>query len=139
MTEHPSDYGRKARLSARVMWYGYAALLLALTLNTVVVPSCGRAPNPVIWMIFCIPLLAFLPAMVKHNVRACAWLCFILLFYFLLSVNVAMTCVNPFTALEVCVIVVLFVSTMLYIRWYSRYLKQQSEGAQIEQESVDHG
>lgn len=133
------DYGQLARWSARVMWAGYGALLVALTLNTLVVPSCGRQPNTVVWMIACVPLLAFLPAMIKHNVRACAWLCFILLFYFLLAVPVAMACVNPFTAMEVFIIVVLFVSTMLYIRWYSRYLKPKNTGVPNEQESVNHG
>lgn len=121
-----ADYRTLSRRARRVMWLGYAALLIALTLSTVVVPSCNRSSNPVVWVLLCLPLLAFLPVLLKGNVRACAWFCFVLLFYFLAAVPVAFACTGLVTVLEVVTVSVLFVATMLYIRWQSRYLRQSN-------------
>lgn len=133
------DYARLSRYTGRLMWGSYGVLLVAFTLNTVVMPSCDRQPNVVVWLLHCLPVLAFLPALLKGHLRASAWFCFILLFYFLLAMPVAMACVNPITTLEVFAIVVLFVSTMMYIRWQSLSNKQQSAIGNDAQESTTHG
>lgn len=134
------DYQRLSHRAQQLMWGSYAALLVVLTLNTLVLPSCNRQPNVVIWVCSILPLLVFIPALLKHRVRACAWLCFILLFYFLLSVPVAMSCGGLAPGLEVFVIVVLFIATMLYIRWRSRFEKQRACEPQTEsREPVSNG
>jgi uncharacterized membrane protein len=114
-------------LSARtrlVMLTSFAATLLLFTVNTLITPSCARESNTVIWLLHALPLLAFLPAMLKGWVRALAWLCFVLLFFFLKSVDVAFMCSSVVTVLEVFAVSILFIATMLYIRWQSRALKQ---------------
>lgn len=118
------NYSQLSVWVRNLMFLSYVAVLLAFTLSTLIVPSCNRLPNPVIWLLHCLPLLAFLPAMLRQNVRAHAWLCFVLLFYFLTSVPVAFACTDVVTVFEVSAVVVLFVATMLYIRWRSRALKQ---------------
>ena len=126
-----TNYFRLAGISRKLMFGAYILLLLMFTLGTLVVPSCNREPNVVIWVLNCLPPLFFLPAMLRRNLRALAWLCFILLFYFLMAVPVAFACVSALTTLEVVVIVILFIVTMLYIRWQSRANKQQSNPDEV--------
>lgn len=134
-----TDYSGRALWSRRVMWLGFGLSLVMITLNTLVIPSCQRQPNVVVWALSLLPLIVFMPALIRHWLRACAWLCFILLFYFLLAVNVAMTCSSLATGLEVVSVVVLFVATMLYIRWQSRLNKQQAAPAAELEESINNG
>lgn len=120
------DYTPYARIARYSMWSGYIALLLVTTFTTLITPTCERETNVVIWLLHWVPLLAFLPALIRERVRACAWLCFVLIIYFLTAVPVAFACTSVVSVAEVVVVTLLFVSTMMYIRWQSRWKKQQA-------------
>lgn len=119
------NYQRLSRYSRRVVWCSYTALLTVICLNTLVWPSCNRSPNGVILGIQLVLLLAFLPGMLKQNVRSYVWLTFVLLGFFMAAVSISFACTSLLTISEVLLITVLFISAMLYIRWRSRELKQQ--------------
>ena len=113
-----------ARYSRICVLVSCAGLLLVFTLSTLVWPSCNRNPNTVMWGIHLLPVLLFVPGIIKKNVRSHVWLTFILLGYFMTSVNTAFACTSALTVIEVGLIVILFISAMLYIRWQSKALKQ---------------
>lgn len=69
-------------------------------------------------------LLAFLPGIMKRNLRSHIWLTFVLLFYFLGAVSTAFACTSVLSVVEVLLIVELFIAAMLYVRWQAKYLKQ---------------
>ena len=72
------------------------------------------------------PLLLLLPSMIKRYYRAYSWLCFILLFYFIIAVErafVSTAGINEY--LFVGLIVSLFISAMMTGRWLQRTQKQE--------------
>lgn len=120
-----TKYKVLAHRSRSCVLTSYVGLLLVITLGTLVWPSCDRSPNAVVWGIQILILLSFLPGVLKQNIRTHVWLAFILLGFFILSVNTAFACYSVITLLEVIAIVALFISSMLYIRWRSRELKEE--------------
>lgn len=131
------NYASLAVISRRVMLVSYAAVLMVIALGTLVKPSCDREPSVIIWLLYSLPLLAFLPAVLSSSRRTLAWMCFVLLMYFLFAVLSAFTCVALLANLEVGLVVVLFIATMLHIRWHSLASKQATH--QTDQESDDNG
>ena len=119
-----TNYTRLSAITRPLLLGSYVATLLLFTVNTVLVPSCGREANGVIWAVHCLPLLAFMPAILKQRGRAISWLCFLLLFYFLTSVPVAFDCASVSTVLEVFAIAVLFTAAVFHIRWHARATRQ---------------
>lgn len=122
-----SHYEVLSRYSAAIVLACYGALLILFTLNTLIVPSCGRHANLLIAGLHIVPLLFFLPSLLRHNVRSYVWLCFISLGYFLVVVPNALACSTVLNVLEPVLIVILFVAAMFYIRWRSRALKARLE------------
>ncbi len=59
-----------------------AALLLALSLDN----WTGDSISIIRWLVQIIPLLLFIPALLKPGLRAYQWLCFVILLYFLLGI-----------------------------------------------------
>jgi len=78
----------------------------------------------VIWLIYMLPLIGFTPAVLRGKARPHAWLCFVLLIYFLGAV---LTAIQPKLAMlgwiESLLLVVLFSSAMLFARWQSQWLR----------------
>ncbi len=117
----------KARVSRWLTLLSYAGLLVLFTLwHLVLHPIAG---NPwVIWAWHSVPLLAFAPVMIKGTPRGHAWLCFLLLLYF---VQAVLSATNPNTAqlglIYALLVAVLFTSAMLYTRWQSRYAKEMNQ------------
>lgn len=120
-----NPYTVLARRSRAVLIASYAGLLVVFTLVTMVTPSCNREPNTTIWIIHLLLVLPFLPAIIKQNVRAIAWLTFVLLGFFMASVSTAFACASWLTVLEVLLISSLFTAALLFIRWRSKELKAE--------------
>ncbi len=117
------DYQTLAARTRRVMLASYGLLLLMLTVNTVIAPSCERDPNPTVWVLNLLPLLIFLPALLKNSLRGLAWMSFVLMGYFLLAVLGAFVCPSPWISVELAMIVSLFCATVMFIRWQARSLR----------------
>lgn len=104
---------------------GYGLLLAALALSTLVWPSRGREPNVVIWLLLTVPLLIFLPGLVRGAIRTHSWLSFVTLLYFAMAVpNVFHPDGRELAVAEVVGSVILFVSAMLYVRWAARLARE---------------
>lgn len=118
----------KTRASRLLCLASYWGLLLLFSLWYLwLAPAQSNHPW-VIWLVHLLPLAAFAPVVIKGSPRGHAWLCFVLLIYFLEAVLAAL--VEPTRGLglmEVLLLVLLFTSAMLYARWKSRL--QRAEGA----------
>lgn len=112
---------KKAQISGWIMKASYIGCLLSLTLSTWVWAQEGRQPSITIWVLRELPLLIFAGAVFKHQLRGIAWMCFVCLGYFLLAVVEAMTPMAIWmNYVELALIVLLFCSATIFIRWYAR-------------------
>jgi len=123
------EYKTKARISHLVTVTSYVVLLLLLSAwHLVLYPIDGN--TWVIWAWHCVPLLAFAHVVFKGIPRGHAWLCFMLLIYFVQAVLSAM---HPVTGLigliYALVISTLFTSAMMFARWQSRYNKESQNAS----------
>ncbi|MCB1615270.1 MAG: DUF2069 domain-containing protein [Pseudomonadales bacterium] len=119
MAKQPS-YHSLQLFSGRLTLTLYALLLAVISFS---VPLRETA-SVTLWAFQVIPLLLFLPGMLKKNWRTYIWLCFILLLYFLVSVlNIFSPTVLITDYVELALICSLFITAMLFCRWRQRYLK----------------
>jgi uncharacterized membrane protein len=121
----------KTRISRALVLLSYFGLLLLFTLWYLwLAPSQGDNPW-VIWLVHLLPLLAFAPVVIKAKPRGHAWLCFVLLLYFLEAVIAAL--IPPPTRwlglIDCTLLVTLFTSAMLYARWRSQLDRVQATGS----------
>ncbi len=114
-------------LSIRLTYASYMALLVLFTVVTMVVPPEGKSPNWAVWLVLVAPLLIFFNGVRKRNKRTLAYLCFAILLYFVIAVNNAFSPVaRVFDYLEVALIVLMFTSATVAIRFY-KPISQQEE------------
>ena len=108
------DYTTKRRYSRIVSMALYTALLAYLILTTLNHPLIANA-----WIVIGIktlPLLLFLPGMIKQHLLSMTWLSFLLLIYFIFAVPATNT--SDWTL--AMLISTLFIAVLLHIRWHSR-------------------
>lgn len=95
-------------------------LLIAITM---IWPPEGKQANLTVCLVLVLPLVAFIPFLVKRSIRAVAYLSFLSLFYFVLAVPNAMDPRYGLLAhLALANIVLLFIFSMLFTRWEQRRL-----------------
>ena len=78
----------------------------------------------ILWLGKLVPLLIFLPGMLRDRLRSYIWLCFVCLLYFIAMVERLFAL--PGNALAVTgtvAVVTLFVAAMMYVRWRARELR----------------
>ncbi len=81
------------------------------------------APWPV-WLLSLLPLVLFMPGVARDNLRAVIWLCFVTLFYFVISVEWVFAQPEALVpTLGIVLIVLLFSSAVAYIRLRGRELR----------------
>ena len=77
----------------------------------------GGAPW-VVWLALLLPLLLFLPGILRDRPRSFIWLCFVSLLYFMrlvVDLFASPACVSCWVGMFA--VVVLFCSAMFYVRW----------------------
>lgn len=121
---------QKTTLSRTLTQISYWGLLLLLTLWFMWI-SPAASDNPwVIWLIHLLPLAAFAGVIIKGTPRGHAWLCFVILVYFMEAVLAALTPHSQiFGILYVVLVTTLFISAMLYARWYSQWQRSLNQPA----------
>lgn len=106
---------RWARFCSLVVW---GLLILGLCAWQL---TRTQGPAYVPWAVQIVPLLIFLPAMLRGNPRAYIGLCFVLLFYFIKAVEGLFSPARAW--IDYWLLggsVVLFISAMLTSRWLQR-------------------
>ena len=108
------------RSSAELLtWLSWSAHLLQQMVDA------WQSQAPVfIWAVKLLPLMMFLPGMLRDNLRSYIWLCFICLGYFLVLVQrVFAQPDSPLLISGLVAVVVLFIAAMLYVRWRALELR----------------
>lgn len=100
-------------------WMSWAALLFSEMMDAWVHPV-----PLIIWAGKVLPLLIFLPGMLKDNLRSYIWLCFVSLLYFIALVErLVARPENTLPAVGLVAVVTLFIAAMLFVRWRAREIK----------------
>lgn len=116
----------RADLAWRLLLICVAMELVVLTLTTWWLHQEGRQPSLTIWLVRIVPLLVFVPGMLKRNLRSLAWLCFVVLMYFMIAVTEAMSPLRLWiNYVEVVLSVAIFLTAMMTIRWQAQAKRQQ--------------
>lgn len=107
----------KTRLSRTTVLSTYSLLLLALVLN-----GSGSVGS----FLSTLPLLLFLPGLLRQNWRSHIWLCFVLLIYFMVNIDHLFSPQpSVWDYLQAALIPLLFTSAMMYCRWVKQDDKAQ--------------
>ena len=121
---------QRAAISGAVMKVVYVGLLISLTLSTWVWVQEPRKPSLFIWLVRELPMLLFIVAVFREQLKGLAWLCFLSLLCFARSVTMAM---SPFAVwinyVELALVVLLFCSTMAFIRWHAQAQRSHGQDA----------
>ena len=111
--------GGASLVAWRVTWLAWA------TLFTQQVADAWLYQLPwIIWLGKLVPLLLFLPGMLRDRLRSYIWLCFVCLLYFIAQVERLFALPGNALAITGTVAVVaLSIAAMLYVRWRARELR----------------
>jgi len=113
------NYFSWTRPSDRAHLLTWSSWLLLLAVQ---VADAWQSQVPwIIWLGKVVPLVLFLPGMLKNKLRSYIWLCFVSLIYFLVAVErLFATPNNPLAITGMIAVVVLFIAAMLFVRWRAR-------------------
>ena len=110
---------QRTRIATLAIYY---ALLAYFAVNAAIVFEEIKLASLVIWMIQIIPLLLFIVGLHRAQLRSYAWLCFVVLLYFMHGVLVAFQPQRLWLGLvEVTLCSLLFVLLILFIRQYRKH------------------
>jgi uncharacterized membrane protein len=111
-----ADWAERARFAGWATWAGYGLLV-----GQQVADAMYYHMPLLLWVGKLLPLLLFLPFMLRGNLRSYLWLCFICLWYFIRLVERVFALPDSALAITgLAAVVVLFIAAMLYVRWESR-------------------
>ena len=109
----------RVSLSHRLTWLSWGVLFAQQILDAALLQMPW-----ILWVGKLLPLLLFLPGMLRGRLRSYIWLCFVSLLYFISLVERLLA--QPDSSLAqtgMVAVILLFVSAMMYSRWRSRELK----------------
>ena len=113
------SYGALSARAHVATWFVFAVLLLQQAADALL-----QAAPWFIWLVKLLPLLLFVPGMLRDNLRSYIWLCFVCLGYFMLLVQrIFATPSDLLVITGLVAVVVLFTTAMLYVRWRARELR----------------
>ncbi len=118
-----SNYFAWARLSDKA--HSLTWLAWCLLFATQIADAWVHGFPWIIWVGKLLPLLIFLPGMLKNNLRSYIWVCFVSLLYFLSLVERLFAQPDSvISILGMLAVVTLFISAMMFVRWRAREQKQ---------------
>jgi uncharacterized membrane protein len=96
----------------------YVMLILALIVDHTLVRQHFFLP---VLLIQTLPLLLVLPGLLKQQARSGIWLCFMILFHFLSAISNAFTSAQHIFYVGMAILIVtLFSTALLFVRWQTR-------------------
>ena len=111
--------GPASSVAHLLVWVAWATLLS----EQVAYAWLHQAPW-VIWLVYLLPLLIFLPGMLRDSLRSYIWLCFVCLLYFMRLVeHLFAEPGTPLAVIGTIAVVTLFIAAMMYVRWRARELR----------------
>jgi uncharacterized membrane protein len=112
--------GTGSSIAHALLWVAWAVLLLQQLIDA------WQLQLPwIIWLGKLLPLLIFLPGMLRDRLRTYIWLCFVSLLYFTALVERLFAMPgNILAATGTVAVVTLFIAAMMYVRWRARELRE---------------
>lgn len=111
--------GVASTVAHQLLWAGWAVLLAQQLADAWLL----QLPW-IFWLAKLLPLLIFLPGMLRDRLRTYIWLCFVCLLYFMALVERLFAMPGSILAITGTVAVVtLFIAAMMYVRWRARELR----------------
>lgn len=118
---------RRVVLAQRVALGCYAMLILLLSIEVFGIVRLEPASRAFWWVISIGPLIVFLPGLLRGAWKTYLWLCFVLLAYFMFTVEALFrTPADSREWLELLCNVILFNAAMFYARWRQREIADRS-------------
>jgi uncharacterized membrane protein len=122
----------RTRLARHLALASLAVLVGALTLETFGIARLQLLTRAVLWTVWVLPLLLFLPGLLRGSWKSHLWLCFVVLVYFMMEVSELFDPRHGVADwIELVAIVVLFVASMLFSRWRQRELAGGGDGRSV--------
>jgi uncharacterized membrane protein len=114
--------GRASAVAHSMIWVAWGVLLAQQLADA----WMQQAPW-IVWLAWCLPLLIFLPGMLRDRLRSYIWLCFVCLLYFMrLVVSVFAEPDSVVAIVGMVAVVTLFIAAMMYVRWRAREIRADS-------------
>ena len=111
--------GRASAAAHFLAWLGFTVLLAQQLAD-----AWLQQPPWIIWLGKLLPLVIFLPGMLRDRLRSYIWLCFVCLLYFVALVERMFALPgNLLAAVGTGAVVTLFIAAMMYVRWRARELR----------------
>ncbi|WIO73401.1 DUF2069 domain-containing protein [Porticoccaceae bacterium LTM1] len=108
----------KLSLARWLTWLSYGAFIITLFFNALL-----RDAPLMIYAITLLPLLIFIPGMLKEHYKSYSMLCFVCLMYFtVITVNLFKPEPSVWDVMEMVWVCILFISAMMFSRWKQRSL-----------------
>lgn len=104
---------KKLRIGQRIAIGSYAALLLFFTLHNLLQDSGSLRT----WLVSVLPLLIFIPGLLKQTHRTYSWICFMSLMYFVIIIPLLMSRWLWSDWVITMLVCTLFISAMMTSRW----------------------
>ena len=115
----PVTVSLQTALTRRITWLSWFTLLLQQAASAWV----QHAPW-IVWLAFLLPLVIFIPGMLRDNPRTFIWLCFVSLLYFMrLVVAIFARPDDALAVIGLIAVVVLFCAAMMHVRWRAREIR----------------
>ncbi|MFL0806540.1 MAG: DUF2069 domain-containing protein [Oceanobacter sp.] len=124
----PSAFANKAKKAWQALVASYLGLMLVLLLQTFSNKPDGLDDLMMIllaglgmWLFKVLPLLLFIPGLIKRSHKAASWLAYVIMLYFVLSVLLVFSPGSSVWGwLMVLTSLSIFLSSLLYTRWQKR-------------------
>lgn len=112
---------QKVKLSHLTTLLSYLLLLVLMVVSTFLSTLPPEASRGFMLAVKIVPLLIFLPGLLKGNLRAHIWLCFVVLFYFTRAVvDAFLTEGAILESVITATTVVVFIAAMMNVFWQKR-------------------
>ncbi len=123
---HNDAINQKAKYARLISAITYGGLILTFLFNNFIYIGYERTLPYTFSVVQIVPLLIFLPGLIKGSHRTHTWLCFVMLFYFMVYTVYVMS-PDP-TIVDIIIwvyTIILFNASMLFIRWKKRQIALQ--------------
>jgi uncharacterized membrane protein len=111
--------GRASAVAHFLVWISWATLVAQQSAD-----AWLRQAPWIVWLAYLLPLLIFLPGMLRDRLRSYIWLCFVCLLYFMRLVErLFAEPGSELAAAGTVAVVTLFIAAMMYVRWRAREVR----------------
>jgi len=108
----------QVRAARQLTLWSLLALVALISMKIAAISDLEPVSKAVLWCIAALPLLVFMPGLMRGAWKTYLWVCFVLLLYFSVVVtHLFMPGANVLNWLQLIMILLAFVAAMMFARW----------------------